>query len=613
MSMINLLERHHYKVLLFLFITIYSLGFILLTYDGKRRVDTQLVDKLESASVEYKLIYKTYKKTSKLIYSNIKNDKKILELYGNLSDTNKDSSRQELYDIIKPLYKIAKKDGIKQLHFHLKNNESFLRMHRPNKFGDSLSEIRYSVVSVNKKHKTISGFEHGKVASAYRFVYPIRSLDREHLGSVEISIGTKSFERFFENTLFIDSSFIFDKNITVKKSFEDEVKKYYDVSLESPLYLQDKNQETMDENLMLYLKNNAKQYQKILKKKLKTKKSFSVKIQAGKDYYIKSFVAVKNIKDKKVVAYFITTVKSLYLEQLYRDSFILKIIFLFFTLLVVYIIDRNLRYSTELRKEIQTKTKELQDSQEKVVQAEKMASLGMLITGVAHELNTPMGLSITAITSFIDETKILKSDYESEKMDEEEFTNYLQKSSKTADIILVNLLRSAGLVKSFKQLSVNQNLKEIVEIDFKEYTDSLLISLDTKLKEKAVSVKVSIEKELKITTYVDVLPQIFNNFILNSLTHAFHNINNPQIYIEIKKINANIAIDYHDNGVGMDDSTINKIFDPFYTTNRGAGNSGLGMHVVYSLIVDKLDGTIDAQSQINNGVHISVTLPTVGK
>ena len=290
----------------------------------------------------------------------------------------------------------------------------------------------------------------------------------------------------------------------------------------------------------------------------------------------------------------------------------LKISLFFFVLLLTYIIHRNLAYARSLKKEIEKKTSELEASQKRVVEAEKMASLATLVSGIAHEINTPVGLSITAISHFIDETKLLKSDYDKELMDEEEFKNYLQNSTQMADIVFKNLVRSAKLIEDFKQLSVNLNNDEKVEINVKSYIDEILLTLDKKLAKTNVSVETSIEETLQITTYADALMQIFSNFILNSLTHAFKDIENPQIKIEIKKKNDRMIINYSDNGVGMDENHLKKIFDPFYTTKRGAGNTGLGMHVVYNLVVQKLEGSIEVTSKLNEGLHFSITLP-IGK
>ena len=613
MNTSNILEKHHYKILITLFIIIFSSGYYFIHYDTDKRIKHHLVDKLENTFIQFKLISNTYKKNSKLIYANISKNSEIIEIFENLNEKNKTASRKKLYEIIKPLYKLAKKSGVKQLHFHLKNNESFLRMHKVSKFGDDLSDIRYSVAYVNEKHKSISGFEQGKVVHGFRYVHPIKNAGGEHLGSVEVSIDTKAFEKVFENTLFIDASFIINKEISEKKVFGDELEKHYSISYESPFYLRGKEQKILDKGLLAFVNENPLKYQRLLQKDLASKRAFSVEIETKTGFYVNSFIPVKNIKDKQVVAYFITSIKSQYLADLHKDVLIMKIVLFLLTLLIVFIVHRNMNYSKALHVEIDNKTKELEESQKKVVQAEKMASLGMLVAGVAHEINTPVGLSITAISHLIDETKILKDDYQHQSMDEEEFERYLEKSSTTSEIVFKNLIRSAELIKNFKQLSTNQSITETVTYNIKEYMDSLLLSMDKQLKALHVEVQITVEEGLMITTYSDALPQILRNFILNSLTHAFSNIQNPLIKIEVKRKDDSILLNYSDNGIGMNEEHLKKLFDPFYTTNRGAGNSGLGMHIIYNLIVEKLEGVIDVTSQENRGVHFNISLPKIGK
>jgi signal transduction histidine kinase len=590
----------------------FGVGYALISYDLSSRVNHHLEDKMENSFVQYKLIYNVYKKDSRIIFSQIKNNKKILKIYEDINDTNKDLQREKLYAVTKPIYAYAKKLGIKQLHFHLSNNESFLRMHKPEKYGDDLSSVRYSVAFVNKEHKFISGFEQGRIIHGYRYVYPIFNKEKKYLGSVEVSISTKAFEEMFENTLFVNAGFIIEKNLSIKKLFKDEFKKQYIDTIESSNFIAIKDQQVINEDVENYIHKNLKKYQASLQENLKRKKAFAIKIHVGDRFYVKSFIPIRNIKEKVVVAYFIVLQESVYFENLYKDSIKLKISLLFFVLLLTYIIHRNIAYANSLQNEIKKKTSELEASQKRAIEAEKMASLATLVSGIAHEINTPVGLSITAISHFIDETKLLKSNYDKEIMDEEDFKNYLHDSNQMAEIVFKNLVRSSKLIEDFKQLSVNLNNDELAKINVKHYINDILLTLHKKIIEANVKVETFIEDTLEITTYSDVLMQIFNNLILNSLTHAFEGIENPQIKIEIKKKDDRIVIDYSDNGVGVDKSHLMKIFDPFYTTNRGAGNTGLGMHVVYNLVVQKLEGTIEVASKINEGLHFSVTFP-IGK
>ena len=608
----SFVERFYYLLLALLFFAIYGIGYSLISYDLKKRTAHHLEQKMENSFVQYKFIYNMYKKDSKTLFYQIKQNKKITDIYEDINDTNKDIQREKLLNIIKPIYAHAKRLGIKQLHFHLKNNESFLRMHKIEKYGDNLGDVRYSVFYVNKYHRMISGFEQGRVVDGFRYVYPMWNEYGKYLGSVEISISTKAFEETFENTLFVDAGFIVDKKLSIKKLFKDTLNETYTDTLESPNYVAIKNKQIINKDVQNYMSNHLKEYQEKVSVQLKTNKAFAIEIQTDNSSYIKSFIPIRNIEKKVVVAYFIVLVKSPYLYTLHKDVMKLKISLLFFVLLLVYIVHRNLAYAKALKKEIEKKTMELQASQKRVVEAEKMASLSTLVSGIAHEINTPVGLSITAISHFVDETKQLKSDYENEIMDEEEFEKYLKDSIQTADIIFKNLVHAAKLIRDFKQLSLNLNDTNLKNINLKQLMDDILLTLHHKFTKTDVDVKLLIDETLYMRIHTDILVQIFNNLILNSLTHAFKGVENPQITIEIKKKDDRMLIDYSDNGVGMDKEYLSKIFDPFYTTNRVEGNTGLGMHVVYNLVVQKLEGDIEVTSKVNEGIHFNITLP-IGK
>jgi signal transduction histidine kinase len=608
----SFVERFYYLLLALLFFAIYGIGYSLISYDLKKRTAHHLEQKMENSFVQYKFIYNMYKKDSKTLFRQIKQNEKITDIYEDINDTNKDIQREKLLNIIKPIYAHAKRLGIKQLHFHLKNNESFLRMHKIEKYGDNLGDVRYSVFYVNKYHRMISGFEQGRVIDGFRYVYPMWNEYGKYLGSVEISISTKAFEETFENTLFVDAGFIVDKKLSIKKLFKNTLNETYTDTLESPNYVAIKNKQIINKDVQNYMGNHLKEYQEKVSVKLKTKKAFAIEIQTDNSSYIKSFIPIRNIEKKVVVAYFIVLVKSPYLYTLHKDVMKLKISLLFFVLLLVYIVHRNLAYAKALKKEIEKKTRELQASQKRVIEAEKMASLSTLVSGIAHEINTPVGLSITAISHFVDETKQLKSDYENEIMDEEEFEKYLKDSIQTADIIFKNLVHAAKLIRDFKQLSLNLNDTNLKNINLKQLMDDILLTLHHKFTKTDIDVKLLVDETLYMRVHTDILVEIFNNLILNSLTHAFKGVENPQITIEIKKKDDRMLIDYSDNGVGMDKKHLSKIFDPFYTTNRVEGNTGLGMHVVYNLVVQKLEGDIEVTSKVNEGILFNITLP-IGK
>ncbi len=248
-------------------------------------------------------------------------------------------------------------------------------------------------------------------------------------------------------------------------------------------------------------------------------------------------------------------------------------------------------------------------AQEHLIQSKKMAALGSLVAGISHEINTPIGLGITAISHFIDETKKLKNLYENEEMDEQEFKTYLQNALQLANITFSNLKRTAELVKSFKQISIDQVSEEARTFNVKAYIDEILLSIENKLKKTNIKIEIISCEFLEIYSYPGAFSQIMTNLIMNSLIHGFKNKKSGIITIECDTLEDHFLVIYKDNGCGIKRGNIEKIFNPFFTTNREDGGSGLGLNIIYNIITHQLGGTLECRSEENSGVEFSITIP----
>ena len=253
--------------------------------------------------------------------------------------------------------------------------------------------------------------------------------------------------------------------------------------------------------------------------------------------------------------------------------------------------------------------KHLKEAQYYIIQSEKMASLGSLVAGVAHEINTPVGIGLTASSFLKDITDTLEESRQSNDLSKLEIERYIEKVSEASAIIFSNLSRAAGLIKSFKLVSVDQSDEALRSFNIKEYIESVLESLWPKYKETKHTINVTCPEDLVIISYPGCLSQILTNFIVNSLTHGFDGIESGLISIDVSLNNDNLLFSYKDNGKGMNKDTVAKVFEPFFTTNRSHGGAGLGMHIVYNIVAQKLNGQIECISAPNSGVHFLITMP----
>lgn len=269
--------------------------------------------------------------------------------------------------------------------------------------------------------------------------------------------------------------------------------------------------------------------------------------------------------------------------------------------------------TSELEKEIEDRKqieKNLIDTQSILVESEKMASLGNLVAGVAHEVNTPLGIGITAITHLKDKLSELNHLYNTSAMKRSDLDSFLQVSDTSVAIIFDNLSRASQLIKSFKEISVDQSDDDVREINFHDYLQQLLISLQPNFKRRPIQIDTAqIPHQLRVKLQPGALAQLFTNLLMNSFIHAFEHDQAGTIQIKVFAQGNNLTIDYQDNGKGIEPKHLRRIFEPFFTTKRHRGGSGLGMHIVYNIVTRKFNGKIDVQSELSKGVRFLIELP----
>ncbi len=264
---------------------------------------------------------------------------------------------------------------------------------------------------------------------------------------------------------------------------------------------------------------------------------------------------------------------------------------------------------TKRTQELQTSLENLQKAQKQLVEAEKMASLGGLVAGVAHEINTPIGVSLTDASFLEKKTRDLHKSFQGGNMTRRNFEKYTELALQSAMSIQSNIKRAAELVQSFKLVAVDQSSEIKRWFLVKEYIEEILRSLRNTLKKTTHTVTVDCPGDLGLNSYPGAFSQILTNFIINSLTHGFEGMEKGTITFDVKRAGEMIRFKYSDNGKGMAPHIHEKIFDPFYTTKRGQGGTGLGMHIVYNLVTRSLGGTITCVTFEGRGVTFILDIP----
>lgn len=253
---------------------------------------------------------------------------------------------------------------------------------------------------------------------------------------------------------------------------------------------------------------------------------------------------------------------------------------------------------------------ELRDSQEQLLVSEKMAVLGGLVAGVAHEINTPVGVGVTAASHLESKVKEIASLYRNGELTEEKYEEFLDSAIEGSQIILRNLRAAAGLVSSFKLVAVDQSSEAMRDFNLNDYLHTIVQSLQPELKQTQIAIEIDCPGDLLMKSYPGDFSQIFTNLIMNSVAHGFNQgVDAGSIRIEVNKEGRTATIRYSDTGKGIPTEIIRKVFDPFFTTNRQGGRSGLGMHIVYNIVMQKLKGTISCEDTAGRGALFIIRTP----
>ncbi|MEG4865208.1 MULTISPECIES: trifunctional serine/threonine-protein kinase/ATP-binding protein/sensor histidine kinase [unclassified Microcoleus] len=274
------------------------------------------------------------------------------------------------------------------------------------------------------------------------------------------------------------------------------------------------------------------------------------------------------------------------------------------------------QFNQNLEKLVQQRTSELsqtledlKSAQKKLVESEKMAALGGLVAGVAHEINTPIGIGITAASLLAEKVTKFFELYSKGQIKRSELEKFLDTAMQSSNMILSNLTRAADLIHSFKEVAVDQSSELQRTFNLKNYLEEILTSLTAKLRRTKHKIEIKGDENIVLDSYPGVLCQIVTNLVFNSLVHAYDGEDEGILAFDFKLEGDRLIFEYADNGKGVSPENLSKIFEPFFTTKRGKGGTGLGLHIIYNLVTQKLKGTITCESQLNKGTRFMMEFP----
>ncbi len=266
---------------------------------------------------------------------------------------------------------------------------------------------------------------------------------------------------------------------------------------------------------------------------------------------------------------------------------------------------------SQSNEELNHTLEELKITQGQLLENEKMASLGGLVAGVAHEVNTPIGIVLTSISFMKERCLNIVNAVDDKSLSAKQLAKFTDELDQGFDLSLRNISRAVELIEGFKLIAVDSVVDDARTLNVHDYLEDIIRSLQPKARQARVKIKLTGAKDVLINSYPGAIAQITNNLIINSLVHAFAEISDGsgEITIEIKRLAQSIELNYGDNGCKLNEETKTQLFEPFYTTKRGQGGSGLGAHIVYNLVTQKLKGNIELITDQAQGKTFRISIP----
>ncbi len=253
--------------------------------------------------------------------------------------------------------------------------------------------------------------------------------------------------------------------------------------------------------------------------------------------------------------------------------------------------------------------KDLEKAQARLIESEKITALSTLTVGIAHEINTPTGIGITGASHLLSLTEEIEKEYLSDTLDENSFKKYLEELKALTKLIYENLNNVAHLTKTFKMITGYKESEEKEKLLLYEYLNAAIMSLQHSIKNTNIKINLECDENITLYSYGSSYCEIINNLVLNSVNHAYPFNEEGVIDINISLSSDNLILIYKDYGKGISQENISKVFEPFFTTNRGDSSMGLGLSIVYNIVTNDLNGTITCKSNEGEGVVFEIIVP----
>ena len=517
------------------------------------------------------------------------------------------SKERSDFDILQPIYDYLNEHN-NITHFYLISTDKkvMYRAHKPERFGDTVD--RETLNQASSKLETYSGLEFGALGMfTLRSVTPVYN-DHTLVGYIEIGMETSHVVERTETQFHVEIFELFEKSlmlndtsekllqVTGRKSNQHSLNDYV-INFNKNISLDEAKIQLIQQSLDV---NGVIQQEHIV---LNTRDVEDVAgNQVGK---LVSILTVSGLKKERDVQ--LKNITTVYIITLLIGLII-------FSLILSFIEGKIRNYVHEKQKSseiIKQSMIDLQEAQSSLIEKEKLASLGKVVAGVSHEINTPLGIAVTMGSTIKRNVNKFITSLKSGQLRRSELEGFDTDFNEGINVLLPSLDKASNLIQSFKQVAVDQTSDIRREFNLSEVVDEVMMTLHHQIARTKIHCKYQVDKNIKLDSFPGPLGQIITNLFNNAIIHAFDDEKSGEINIEAEATDTHVLIKITDNGKGISGSNLYKIFDPFFTTKLGEGGSGLGLNIIYNMVVGLMGGTINVTSEMGEGACFTVNLPLI--